>query len=167
MVQLITPQAVDMWLRSAIDEWHYKRQLRDMHCTDGNYWASNGNCIHTTRTIPHNYKPSGWLVSYAYENLMDKFDNHECRWQGVVPSMNLWTGADYACSQCPNPEDSPMQFKGYLFNPKYVKNALLVMNGLVTARLLVDPLDDGRACLHLTRHELDQQFDAYIMCMSK
>lgn len=165
MTQLITPQAVQMWLTQATGANHIKLALRETHKTDNIFWASNGFRFHMTAMTPMTYNEQAHNVDFAFHSLMASVDRFDVKWQGNLPSMNLWTGADFACSDCPDPEDNPMKFKGYHFNPQFVKDALLVMNGLVTVRLLVDPDDYNRAMMHIIRYELSNRFEALILNM--
>jgi hypothetical protein len=165
MAQLITPQSVQMWLTQATGANHIKLALRETHCTDNVYWASNGFRFHMTAMTPMTYNEQTRNIDFAFNSLMAELDLCDVKWHGNIPAMNLWTGADFACSNCPEPENNPTKFKGYYFNPQFVKDALLVMNGLVFVRLLVDPDDTERAMLHIVRDELSYHFEAIIMNM--
>ena len=164
MSKLVNAQDVDMWLHAAIDANHLYLGLRSISCTGNQYWGTDGCRIHISSQKPFNYNPHAFETEARFLKFHESSDKWDIAWQGVLPASNLYKGADYACCNCPDPEDNPMQFKGYLFNPKFVKDAILVMHGDITAQLLVSPENDKRACLHLVRHELSNQFEAYIMC---
>ena len=158
MINMITPNAVVDWLQKATDENH--SILNCAHKTDNMYWACDKVRLHISSLQPMSYFDQSDDIGDVLNNFLKRFDAWDIKWQGVIPAWNLYTGADYAAVS-----DIVMSIKGYQFDPALIKDAIQIMDGFITGRVLVNPQDARYACLHVVRTEFNQIYQAYVMCM--